>query len=91
MSSSRVIFLNEFHPSLKLSTMNKALLPSIIIGLSLVVSATLLSRSISQLAVAAGSPKTIQLDSNGRKVEVTLGGYVGFSDSLNPLKIAPQK
>ena len=68
-------------------TMNKALLPSIIIGLSLVISASLLSRSISQLAVATSAPKQVQLDSNGRKVEVTLGGRVGFSDSSNPLKI----
>ena len=67
--------------------MNKALLPSIIIGLSLVISASLLSRSISQLAVATSAPKQVQLDSNGRKVEVTLGGRVGFSDSSNPLKI----
>jgi len=71
--------------------MNKEIAPSIIIAIALVISAYLLSHSISQLAIATSARKEFSLDSNGRQIEVVLGGRVGFSDSLNPFKVEIQR
>jgi len=67
--------------------MNSTLVSSIVLSAALILSAYLLSHSISDLAQANQAPRQVWVNSNGQKIIVDLEGRMGFSDSMNALKI----